>query len=86
VVVYSNLYASESSDYVEFILGAPPDTKARKGTAFHLALEIPDMDKAIARLNAIPPAAITSSLSKHTPAATTASSPTFSTPTAIGSN
>jgi lactoylglutathione lyase len=51
---YSNLYAPEGSDYVEFILGALPDTKARKGTVFHLALEVPDMDKAIARLNANP--------------------------------
>ena len=51
---YSNLFAPEGSDYVEFILGQPPDTKERKGTVYHLALEVPDMDKALAKLNANP--------------------------------
>jgi catechol 2,3-dioxygenase-like lactoylglutathione lyase family enzyme len=51
---YSNLFAPEGPDYIEFILGAPPDTKERKGTVYHLALEVPDMDKAVAKLNANP--------------------------------
>ena len=51
---YSNLFAPEGSDYVEFILGPPPETKERKGVVYHLALEVPDMDKAISRLNANP--------------------------------
>ncbi len=51
---YSNLFAPEGADYVEFILGARPETKERKGTVYHLALEVPDMDKAVARLNANP--------------------------------
>lgn len=51
---YSNLFAPEGLEYVEFILGPPPETKERKGTVYHIALEVPDMDKAIARLNANP--------------------------------
>jgi lactoylglutathione lyase len=51
---YSNLFAPEGSDYIEFILGPPPETKERKGTVYHLALEVPDMDKVIAKLNANP--------------------------------
>jgi len=39
---YSNLFAPEGSDYIEFILGAPPDTKERKGTVYHIALEVPN--------------------------------------------
>jgi catechol 2,3-dioxygenase-like lactoylglutathione lyase family enzyme len=51
---YSNLFAPEGSDYIEFILGPPPETKERKGTVYHIALEVPDMDKAVAKLNANP--------------------------------
>ena len=51
---YSNLFCPEGADYIEFILGARPDTKERWGTVNHLALEVPDMDKAIAKLNANP--------------------------------
>ncbi len=51
---YSNLFAPEGSDYIEFILGPPPETKERKGTVYHIALEVPDMDKALAKLNANP--------------------------------
>ena len=53
-VSYSNLYAPEGDEYVEFILGAPPTTLDRKGTVYHIALEVPDMDAAIAKLNANP--------------------------------
>ena len=49
---YSNLYTPEGIEYVEFILGAPPETKERKGTVYHIALEVPDMNKALAKLNA----------------------------------
>jgi lactoylglutathione lyase len=51
---YSNLYAPEGDEYVEFILGASPDTVERKGTVYHIALEVPDMDAAMAKLNANP--------------------------------
>jgi catechol 2,3-dioxygenase-like lactoylglutathione lyase family enzyme len=51
---YSNLMVPEGSDYVEFILGAPPATPERYGTTYHIALEVPDMDKAVAKLNANP--------------------------------
>jgi catechol 2,3-dioxygenase-like lactoylglutathione lyase family enzyme len=51
---YSNLFAPEGAEYVEFILGPPPETLERKGTVFHIALEVPDMDKAVAKLNANP--------------------------------
>ncbi len=50
---YSNLMVPEGSDYVEFILGPPP-TPARYGTIYHIALEVPDMDAAVAKLNANP--------------------------------
>jgi lactoylglutathione lyase len=49
---YSNLFAPEGSEYIEFILGARPETKERKGTVYHLALGVPDMDQAIAKLSA----------------------------------
>jgi catechol 2,3-dioxygenase-like lactoylglutathione lyase family enzyme len=51
-ISYSNLFAPEGDEYVEFILGDPPTTLDRKGTVFHIALEVPDMDAAIAKLNA----------------------------------
>ena len=53
-VSYSNLFAPEGDEYVEFIMGDPPNTLERKGTVFHIALEVPDMDAAIAKLNANP--------------------------------
>jgi len=52
-VSYSNLMVPEGSDYVEFELGAPP-TPERYGTVYHIALEVPDIDAAVARLNANP--------------------------------
>ncbi len=51
---YSNLFAPESDEYIEFILGAHPETLERKGTVFHIALEVPNMEAAVARLNANP--------------------------------
>lgn len=53
-VSYSNLMAPEGCDYVEFILGPKPTTAERYGTVYHIALEVPDMDAAIAKLNANP--------------------------------
>jgi lactoylglutathione lyase len=47
---YSNLLVPEGTEYVEFILAKP--TAETMGTAYHLALEVPDMDKAVAKLNA----------------------------------
>jgi catechol 2,3-dioxygenase-like lactoylglutathione lyase family enzyme len=51
---YSNLIVPEGRDYVEFILGERPTTPQRYGTVYHIALEVPDMDAAIAKLNANP--------------------------------
>lgn len=51
---YSNLMVPEGPDYVEFLLGAKPTTPERIGTVYHIALEVPDMDAAIAKLNANP--------------------------------
>ena len=51
---YSNLFVPEGIEYVEFILGPPPETLERKGTVYHIALEVPNMDAAIAKLNANP--------------------------------
>lgn len=52
-VSYSNLMVPEGTEYVEFLFG-PIETKEQKGTAYHIALEVPDMDAAIAKLNANP--------------------------------
>ena len=54
VASYSNLMSPEGPDYIEFILGTAPPTKERAGTVYHVALEVPDMEKAIAKLNANP--------------------------------
>ncbi len=51
---YSNLYAPEGDEYVEFMLGTEPPTKQRAGSVFHLALEVPDIEAAVAKLNANP--------------------------------
>jgi len=53
-ISYVNLFAPEGDEYVEFIMGEKPATLERKGTVFHMALEVPDMDAAIAKLNANP--------------------------------
>jgi len=52
-VSYANLMVPEGCDYVEFMLGPPP-TPERYGTIYHIALEVPDMDAAVAKLNANP--------------------------------
>jgi catechol 2,3-dioxygenase-like lactoylglutathione lyase family enzyme len=52
VASYSNLLVPEGIDYVEFLFAKP--TAATMGTTYHVALEVPDMDKAIAKLNANP--------------------------------
>jgi catechol 2,3-dioxygenase-like lactoylglutathione lyase family enzyme len=50
---HSNLLVPEGSDYVEFVLGPVPPVEQR-GTGYHIALEVPDMDAALAKLNAKP--------------------------------
>ena len=50
---YANLMVPEGTEYVEFMLGPMPPVEQR-GTGYHLALEVPDMDAAIAKLNAKP--------------------------------
>ena len=50
---YANLMVPEGSDYVEFELGPPP-TSERYGTVYHIALEVPDIDAAVAKLKANP--------------------------------
>jgi catechol 2,3-dioxygenase-like lactoylglutathione lyase family enzyme len=50
---YSNLMVPEGRDYIEFELGDPP-TAQRYGTVYHMALEVPNMDAALAKLNANP--------------------------------
>jgi catechol 2,3-dioxygenase-like lactoylglutathione lyase family enzyme len=51
---YSNLMVPEGSDYVEFILAPVPASVTQRGGGYHLALEVPDMDAALAKLNAKP--------------------------------
>jgi catechol 2,3-dioxygenase-like lactoylglutathione lyase family enzyme len=53
IASFSNLFVPEGKDYIEFELGPPP-TPERYGTVYHIALEVPDMDAAIAKLNANP--------------------------------
>ncbi len=49
---YSNLFTPEGTEYVEFLFTPPsPETM---GTTYHVALEVPDMDAAVAKLNANP--------------------------------
>ena len=50
---YANLMVPEGCDYVEFMLGPPP-TPERYGTVYHIALEVADMDAAVARLKGNP--------------------------------
>jgi lactoylglutathione lyase len=52
VASYSNLMAPEGSEYVEFLFAKP--TPETMGTTYHIALEVPDMDRAIAKLDANP--------------------------------
>ena len=51
---YSNQMVPEGCDYVEFMLGPKPTTPERYGSVYHIALEVPDMDAAVAKLNANP--------------------------------
>ncbi|HCC58291.1 MAG TPA: bleomycin resistance protein [Solibacterales bacterium] len=51
---YSNLKVPEGDDYVEFLFGRGQQTHARMGSTYHIALEVPDMDAALAKLNANP--------------------------------
>jgi catechol 2,3-dioxygenase-like lactoylglutathione lyase family enzyme len=44
----------EGCDYVELMMGPAPTTAARYGSMFHIALEVPDMDAVVAKLNASP--------------------------------
>jgi lactoylglutathione lyase len=53
VASFANLFAPEGRDYIEFELGPPP-TPARYGTVYHIALAVPDMEAALAKLNANP--------------------------------
>lgn len=53
VASYANLMVPEGSDYVEFMLGPPP-TPERYGTVYHIALEVSDMEAAVAKLKANP--------------------------------
>lgn len=49
---YSNLKVPEGDDYVEFLFGRGEMTRAQMGSTYHIALEVPDMDAALAKLNA----------------------------------
>jgi lactoylglutathione lyase len=51
---YSNLMVPEGSDYIEFILAPGSNSPERYGTTYHIALEVPNMEAAIAKLNANP--------------------------------
>jgi catechol 2,3-dioxygenase-like lactoylglutathione lyase family enzyme len=49
-----NLMVPEGCDYVELMMGPPPTTPERYGSTYHIALEVPDMDAVVAKLNASP--------------------------------
>jgi lactoylglutathione lyase len=54
VLSWTNLKVPDGNDYIEFMLYKewPPETK--RGTAHHLALEVPDIEKSVAALKAKP--------------------------------
>jgi catechol 2,3-dioxygenase-like lactoylglutathione lyase family enzyme len=54
VLSWTNLKVPDGNDYIELMLHQewPPETK--RGTAHHLALEVPDIEKSVATLKANP--------------------------------
>jgi catechol 2,3-dioxygenase-like lactoylglutathione lyase family enzyme len=54
VLSWINLQVPNGEDYVEFMLYQEPPPPAKRGTAHHLCLEVPDVAASIAELNARP--------------------------------
>jgi catechol 2,3-dioxygenase-like lactoylglutathione lyase family enzyme len=53
-VSWVNLRLPDSDDYVEFMLYSELPAPTRRGSLHHICLEVPDMDQALARLEASP--------------------------------
>ena len=49
-----NMRVPDGTDYIEFMLYKDLPQPDRRGTAHHICLEVPDMDKAVALLEAKP--------------------------------
>jgi lactoylglutathione lyase len=54
VLSWVNLKVPDGDDYVEFMLFKEPPPATKRGTAHHLCLQVPDVTKSIAELNARP--------------------------------
>jgi len=54
VLSWMNLKVPDGDDYVEFMLFKDPPSADKRGTAHHLCLQVPDVTKSIAELNARP--------------------------------
>ncbi len=54
VLDWVNLQAPDGDDYIEFMLYKTLPAPTARGTAHHIALEVPDMAKAVAHLEARP--------------------------------
>ena len=52
VLSWVNLKVPDGDDYVELMLYATPPAPTQRGSAHHLALEVPDMDRSVAALEA----------------------------------
>jgi catechol 2,3-dioxygenase-like lactoylglutathione lyase family enzyme len=49
-----NVKVPDGVDYVEFMLAKEPPAPTKRGTAHHIALEVPDIDAAVAKLKVTP--------------------------------
>ena len=54
VLSWVNMRVPDGTDYIEFMLYKDLPQPDRRGTAHHICLEVPDMDKAVAMLEAKP--------------------------------
>ncbi len=54
VLSWINLKVPDGEDYIEFMLFKEPPAPDKRGTAHHLALEVPDAAASMAKLNAKP--------------------------------
>ena len=54
VVSWMNMRLPESQDYVEFMLYAEQPAPTQRGSQHHICLEVPDIEKALAQLEASP--------------------------------
>lgn len=54
VLSWTNMKVPDGDDYIEFMLYDPLPEPTKRGSAHHICLYVPDMDKSLATLNARP--------------------------------